>query len=108
MSDKIINGRDFNFYKKVSVTNTDFQDTYDCIITFPTQSVMFLNENTVANGNVVEYSFNGNIVHGELDTTLPSRGMVFDSRPISKIWFRVKNGSSGPIIIRIDAWSFGR
>jgi hypothetical protein len=97
-----IKGRDFNFYQKVSVTSSTFTNIPDIKITFTTQTVMFLNENTTG---VVEYSFNGNTVHGELDPSLPSKGMSFDNRIISSIWFRVKSGSSGPITVRVDAWA---
>jgi len=106
-------GRDFNFFQKLEVNWTQFgapdgyttADGYgpDVVITFPTQSVMFLNEETSAT-NVVEYSFNGTTVHGELDPTLPSRGVAFDNRAVSLIWFRLKSGSSGPVTVRIDAW----
>lgn len=100
-------GRDFNFYQKIAVNWSTFGggsvDGYqpDMIITFSTQGVLFLNEGT----GVVEYSFNGNTVHGELDSTKPSVGLTFDNRVISMIWFRVKSGSSGPITVRVDAWS---
>jgi hypothetical protein len=72
-------------------------------VLFPTQTVIFLNEKTLGT-NVVEYSFNGNTVHGELDPLLPSRGLMFDNRSIGTIWFRVKSGSAGPVTIRVDAW----
>jgi len=100
-------GRDFNFYEKINVVATDFGSESvdgqqpDIIITFPTQSVLFLNEGT----GVVEYSFNGNHVHGELDSSLPSKALSFDNRVISFIWFRLKSGNVGPITIRVDAWS---
>jgi hypothetical protein len=102
MANKITLGFDFNFYKKIIVTNNTFSDTCDAIITFATESVMFLNEN---NSGIVEYSFNGNAVHGELDPSLPSRGITFDNRVVSKIWFKIKDGSSGPVTIRVDAWA---
>jgi len=98
---KITYGRDYNFFKKQQVTSSTFQDTADLVITFPTQSLMLLNENA---SGVVEYSFNGNTVHGELDPTLPSKGVAFDNRVVSQMWFRVKSGSSGPITVRVDAW----
>jgi len=112
---KKAHGRDFNYYKKIEVNWVQFgaSDGYtvldgygpDLIITFPTQSVLFLNEeDTMASDKVVEYSFNGTTVHGELDSSLPSRGLVFDNRNITLIWFRVKSGSSGPITVRVDAW----
>lgn len=100
-------GRDFNFYQKINVTAIDFGsntiDGYqpDIVITFSTQAIMFLNENS---SGVIEYSFNGTTVHGELDPSLPTRGIFFDNRVVSLIWFRVKSGSSGPITIRVDAW----
>jgi len=94
-------GRDFNFYKKVEISNFDFEEETDTIITFSTQTVMMLLENTTG---VVEYSFNGNTVHGELNSALPSRAISFDNRKISKIWFRLRSGSPGPLTVRIDAW----
>lgn len=102
-------GKDFNFYQKVEVSSSTFGgasvsgEQPDVIIKFGTRSIMLLNEET-SSSQVVEYSFNGSTVHGELDPSLPSRGLVFDNRQISMIWLRVKSGSTGPITIRIDAW----
>ena len=100
------NGSDFNFYKKVDVNWSTFGgnslDGYapDLIITFPTQGLMMLNEGS----GVVEFSFNGNTIHGELDSTRPSIGMVFDNRVVSKIFFKLKSGSIGPITVSVNAW----
>lgn len=102
-TDKIVLGRDFNYYNKVNVTVGSFASACDVLITFTTQTVMLLNEDT--GSDVVEYSFNGNTLHGELDPSLPTKAMTFDNRVISKIWFRVKSGSTGPIVVRIDAWA---
>ena len=99
-------GRDFNFFEKVDVSTTSFGgdsvsgEQPDVHITFPTQTVMLLNEGT----GVVEYSFNGTTIHGELDSTKASAGLSFDNRVVSMIWFKVKAGSSGPITIAIHAW----
>lgn len=97
----IINGKDFNFFTKVEVNNATFNTNCDVIITFPTQGVLFLIEE---NADAVEYSFNGTTVHGELDAALPSKGMIFDNRVVSKMWFRLRSGSTGPLTVRIDAW----
>ncbi len=99
-------GRDYNHYQKVQVSRTEFgqpEDGYqsDVFILRGAGTVMLLNENT---SGVVEYSFNGFDVHGELDPALPTRGMTFDNRSISRIWFRVQSGSTGPIKVRVDAW----
>ncbi len=100
--DKNIQGRDFNYYNKFIITSPTFETEANTIITFLTASVMFLLENTTG---VVEYSFNGNTVHGELNAALPSRAIAFDNRVISKIWFRIKSGSPSPLTVRVDAWS---
>lgn len=95
---KITQGRDFNFFQRVSVTSPTFTDNCDTIITFSTKTLTFLLEGT----GIVEYSFNGNTLHGDMDSTLSSRGLVFDNRVASKIWFRLKSG--GPVTVRIEAW----
>jgi hypothetical protein len=102
-------GKDFNFFKKVTVTAADFGSGSvtgvqpDIIITFPTAGIIILNEGT-ASTNSIEFSFNGNTVHGELDPSTPSKGLSFDNRTVSMIWFRLKAGSVGPVTIQINAW----
>ena len=99
-------GADNNFFKKISVVATAFGsdslDGYqpDCVITFVNTGLTMLNEGS----GVVEYSFNGITVHGELDSAKSSSGMSFDNRTVSAIWLRIKSGSSGPIVVRVDAW----
>lgn len=96
--DKVTNGRDFNFFKKVIVSSSTFQNTCDAIITFPTKSFTFLLEGT----GVIEYSFNGNTTHGDMDSSASTKGLVFDNRLASKIWFKLISG--GPVTVRIEAW----
>jgi hypothetical protein len=45
-------------------------------------------------------------VHGELDgaTTSLTNKIEMPYRVVSKIWFRVKSGSTGPIKISVQAW----
>lgn len=105
-------GRDYNFFSRVAVSNTTFgvvADGYhpDIIITFSTVSggIIFITEGSST--NTVEYSFNGNTVHGELipGVTSDRRALTFHNRNVSTIWFRVKAGSTGPINIVVEAWS---
>lgn len=102
-------GKDFNFYKALAITETTFGgnsvDGYqpNLIITFPNYGLILTNETS---GQVAEFSFNGNTVHGILDgsSTSTTRVMTFLNRQVSTIWFRVKSGSSGTINITITAW----
>lgn len=102
------NKRDYNFFQKVNVSWTEFGEMQseegfipDVWIQRGGNTLMLLNESETG---VVEYSFNGETVHGELDPTLPTKGMTFDNRPVSYIWFRIKSGSAGPISVRIDSY----
>lgn len=104
-------GRDWNFFQKLDVTATTFGggsvDGYqpDMIITFTTQGVVMMNENATAASKIVEYSFNGKTVHGELDASgNAAKSFTFNNRIVSKMWFRLKAGSTGPITISVQAW----
>jgi hypothetical protein len=89
-------GRDFNFFQNVTVTASisAFNTDADVIITFPTYTVTFM----VASGASVQYSFNGNTIHGDLNGSGPNNILTFQNRVISKIWFR----GTGPV--RVEAW----
>jgi hypothetical protein len=93
-------GRDFNFFANVTPTiavGTAFNFDADVCITFPTYTVTF----TAATGAAVQYSFNGNTVHGDMGAVSGGVGvttLTFENRQISKIWLR------GSGIIRIEAW----
>lgn len=99
-------GKDYNFFSKIDIVAATFGgnsiDGYqpDMIVTFPTTGITFMNEGS----GVLEFSFNGRTVHGELDSSKPTAGMSFDNRNVSTIWFRIKAGSSGPISVSVSAW----
>ena len=98
-------GRDFNYFQKITVTWTTFGgnsvDGYqpDAIITFPTQGILLLNEDTAS---VIQVSYNGLTVHDQLDPTLPSKGVAYDNRVVSTIWLKLVSGASAVVSIR--AW----
>jgi|SRR5271166_3978285 len=101
-------GFDYNFFQKIAVSATTFGgssiDGYqpDTICPFTTQTVMFVN----LGSGTVEYSFNGNTVHGELNSAnVNTVALTFQNRVISKIWFRVQTGSSGTINVSVQAWA---
>lgn len=92
-------GRDFNFYQVVtpgSSTLGTFNFDCDIVITFPSYTVTFW----APSGSVIEYSFNGNTIHGKIDgsgTTSPA-SLTFENRQLTKIWF------SGSGTVRVEAW----
>lgn len=92
-------GRDYNFFERVDVSSATFGEHPDLVVTFPTSGVLFLNEGD----GVVEFSFNGNTVHGSLNSSDASKGIIYDNRVVSTIWFRYVSGTS-PITVRVEAW----
>lgn len=101
-------GKDHNFYKEVTVTSSVFggddgystTDGYDSnvFIWFSAATIILLNKGT----GVIEYSFNGNTLHGELDGSASSltKMLTFNNRMVSKIWFRVKSGGSQTVAVQ--------
>ncbi len=111
---KITYGRSYDYFKKLSVSRTTFgtsSDGYaaDVFIQFPTVDggVIFINETATSDTKIVEYSFNGTDVHGEMSVSTASltKTFTFYKRNICKVWFRVKSGSTGPLDITVHAWS---
>lgn len=116
---KLTYGYAHNYFQKVAVNWTTFGgnavDGYqpDLVINLPevTNTVIFTNlaptfgtatpSYTTA---VIEYSFDGNTVHGELGSAPSNVSIYFANRVISTIWFRVQTGSSGPITVSVQAW----
>lgn len=93
-------GKDFNFYQKFNVQSATFLPNADMVINIKWQrGLSIINEGNV----VVEYSFNGNIVHGDLTPNTDSSGFVWDNRSVGLIWFRVPNG--GTAVVRVEAWA---
>lgn len=100
---KISTGRDFNYFTKLEISSTTFQDDCDIVIPFTPKYICFLNEESGA-GKICEYSCNGWTLHGDLDPQKTSIKMEFYDRVVSKVWFRVAAGSTGPLTIRVEAY----
>ena len=92
-------GRDDNYFKKLTFSNTDWNEDSDFTIQIIGQfSFSLLNEGD----EIIEYSFNGNNLHGDMTPGKPSAGMTFDNRRISAIWVRSPSGN--PTTLRVEAW----
>ena len=115
---KVTYGYSHNYFSKLSVTWNTFgggaSDGYapDLIINLlePTYTVIFTNLTATsstdgyASGSVLEYSFDGNTVHGELGSNTNNFSRAFQNRVISAIWFRTQSGSASTINVSVEAW----
>jgi hypothetical protein len=105
MNYKILNGKDFNYFKKPIITSTTFKpNNEEPDILF---NIKYLVSFSMVNeGNAkVEYSFNGTTVHGDMIPGTATSTITFDNRRVSAIWFRVPDG--GSVTVRVEAWSAG-
>jgi hypothetical protein len=107
-------GHDFNFFQKLNVTATTFGGNSvsgkqpDMIITFSTYGVILTNidanpTGTFVASKVIEYSFNGQTVHGTIGSCPGDTVLTFENRVVSTIWFRIQSGSSSANI-SVQAW----
>ena len=92
----------FNFFDRIEVSTVDFEDHLSNF-GFISSGISLINT-SILFGDVVEYSFDGSTLHGDLNPTLPSAALSFDNRYESKIWFRLQS-SGTPVIIRVEAWA---
>jgi len=99
VSGPITNGKDFNFFDIIAVSNTSFSSDASVVINIKRQrGLMLTNYGT----DIVTYSFNGTTEHGDMRFNTPSAHLVFENRPITKIWFKVASGSAN---VRVEAWA---
>lgn len=88
-------GFDHNFFNKITVSNGSFNTNADLFIPFVTYTVSFQLES----GSLVQYSFNGSTIHGDLTSGKASASLIFENRVIGKIWFQ------GTGLVRVEAWA---
>lgn len=92
-------GKDFNFFKEVVVSGvSDFPDQAQAFMKFRgTRRMIF-----VCTAGSVEYSFNGNTLHGKMDSSLPQSAQLdFGTRMEDKVWVR------GTGTLEVHAWQVG-
>jgi hypothetical protein len=99
---KLVRLKNKNFFTKISVSDTSFILSQRASWDFSSVGIALLVESEDQT-EVVQYSFNGTDVHGDLTPRTPSEGIIFDNRVENKIWFRRVN-PGGPVIVRVEAW----
>ena len=88
---------EWNYFGVITVDSASFPDTPQVDFGFLSQGFALLNRGAT----IIEYSFDGDTVHGDLNPADSSVSMSFDYRTESKIWFRYSGSSS---TVRVEAW----
>ena len=94
--------REKNFFTKLQISSTSFTTAQRAKWGFNSVGLALLVESNDAT-DVVQYSFDGTNVHGDLTPLLPSEGIVFDNRFENNVWFR-RATPGDAVIVRIEAW----
>lgn len=94
--------KDSNFFEKFAVSSTSF----DVLArwNFNSQGIALMVESNDSD-DVVQYSFDGETVHGDMTPLLPSEAVMYDYRAQNKIWFRRATPGS-PVTVRVEAWRY--
>lgn len=93
-------GKQFSYFRRINVANAAFNSDADVVLNFRGRGSFTLqNEGT----GIIEYSFNGNILHGDSNAAKYSGTLTFTDRAETLIWFRLKSGTASDI--RIEAWA---
>jgi hypothetical protein len=93
--------KDTNFFDKIEVSTTAFEDS---TVKWNFISIGFgLVVESSDTTDVIEYSFDGQTVHGDLTPGTPTEAIMFDNRSQCQVWFRRFTVGS-PVIVRIEAW----
>lgn len=93
-----------NFFAKVEVSSTSFNNAQRVKWDFNSIGLALLVESNDST-DVVQYSFDGKDVHGDMTPLLPSEGIIFDNRFENNVWFR-RASPGDPVTVRIEAWRY--
>lgn len=93
--------KDYNFFDKLYVSSTSFSD-HRVKWNFTSVGIALMVESDDQN-DVIQYSFDGKTVHGDMTPRRPSEGIVFDNRFHNAVWFR-RAASGDPVLVRVEAW----
>ena len=92
--------KDNNFFGKYRVFSTNFEIIATWNFTSVGIALMVESNNPT---DVIQYSFDGQTVHGDMTPLMPSEAIVFDNRFQSKVWFR-RATPGDPVLVRVEAW----
>ena len=87
----------YNYFSVITVDGYSFPTNSQVNFDFVAQGISFLNRGT----HTIQYSFDGTTLHGDLNPSDASKGLVFDSRYENRVWFR---GLDGYGDVRVESW----
>jgi len=96
-------GKDHNKFARILVDGYEFDQYADFVFNIRNAVMTFSLVNEGA--GTIEYSFNGNTVHGDLTVGTPTEAIFFDNRKIMAIWFRARGGEGFGSIVRVEGWA---
>jgi hypothetical protein len=88
----------YNHFEVLYVDGYSFEESNKVNFGFIAQCIALLNRGDYT----IEYSFDGTNLHGDLNAHDASRGMVFDNRSESVIYFRAVDGYG---YVRTESWA---
>ena len=92
----------YNYFDVITMDGYSFPASPQAKFGFMSDGITLLNRGSY----VIEYSFDGTNVHGDLDPSDASISMTFEGRVESAIWFRAVGGFGD---VRAEAWgTWGR
>lgn len=89
-----------DFFVETTVSDGYFADAL-FYFGFNSFGIALLNQGA----SIIEYSFDGTNVAGNLNPADSSQGIIFDNRPRSKIYLRLATGQSTATQVRVEAWN---
>ena len=94
--------KDTNFFFKLDVSDTTFGDPISWNFNSVGLALMVESNNS---DDIIQYSFDGETVHGDMRPLFPSEAIIFDNRAQSKVWFR-RATPGDAVIVRVEAWRY--
>lgn len=92
--------RDINFFNKYRVSSTSFEVVASWNFISIGIALMVESNNSA---DVIQYSFDGETVHGDMTPLMPSEAIIFDNRFVNKVWFR-RATPGEPVLVRVESW----
>lgn len=95
-------GRDDSFFDQLTFANTNFKQKADVVVNIKyVDSFYMIN----TGDEVIQYSFNGTDVHGDMTPGKGSEALSFTNRRVDHIWFRSPSGNSASV--SVGGWAGG-